>query len=539
MPLNTSGPISLDGATTGSSISVETEYVAATQISINDSRVRRITGKTTSNSSISFTDFYGKYYRAYTPVAGASTYQTAGLYSYVVPANVTSLTVSVTGGGGGGGAGNDGGYVHYGWTGGGGGSGYSSNSTISVTPGETLTIAVGSAGSGGPGGCGPGGNSGGTGGSSQVLRGVTALLTALGGQGGTSPGGGAGVGGAGGTAGSNGSSTQGTGTGGTGGASAYSLGGTGGPGGGCGNGSGSSGSLGSGGGGGGSQNGSCCGHPGGDGGAGVVSITPNNATARSYSFISQQGGLQNGGGSCLAGGNPSYATDQNGGWRAGDPLWPTAYQNNGLSCQYWGVTLDANSTSSISYLRTLVTSGQMAAAFTSVTSIAADGAGSSFTAILNANYYLYSFNAATSVCIMNTGRQVTFYADVTSTGIYYGSLGRGTGQTTLIAFNSGGCLWQNDSGAPGQVSVNVNAVGVGKLGNFRVQVDGVVVYTGTNGDTGCGGKNYGNVTVGPYTITSSSCILIEQYWWGCGNFQYGVNYISGGSYQIKGSKDPI
>ena len=252
-----------------------------------------------------------------------------------------------------------------------------------------------------------------------------------------------------------------------------------------------------------------------------------------YSYISQQGGLQNGGGSCLAGGDPSYATDQNGGWRAGDPLWPTAYQNNGLGCQYWGVTLDVNSTSSISYLRTLVTSGQMAPAFTSVSNIAADGSGTSFTAILNANYYLYSFNAVTSVCIMNTGRQVTFYQDAANTGIYYGSLGRGAGNTTLIAFNAGGCLWQNVTGAPGQVNVNVNAVGQGKFGNFRVQVDGVVVYTGGNGDSGCGGKNYGNVTVGPYNISSSSCILVEQYWWGCGNFQYGVNYITGGSWQIK------
>ena len=531
--LNSSGQVWLSGATTGVSIAVEVETYNNNSIGIDDTKVRRITGKTTRGTSISFSDFYSRYYRAYASVPNTVVYSSPGTSTYTVPTGVTSVAIKTIGGGGGGGAGNDGGYAHYGYAGSGGGSGYESSVTLAVSAGDVLYVSVGSGGTGGPGGCGPGGSPGSVGVSSIVTRSGSIFCSAAAGQGGVSGAQTNNPGGAGGNTGSNGSATQGTGSGGDGGASTVASGGTGGPGGGCGNGSGNAGSFGSGGGGGGSQNGSCCGHPGGNGGDGFVSITPNNAVAYNYSYTSQQGGLQNGGGSCLAGGDPSYATDQNGGWRAGDPLWPTAYQNNGLSCQYWGVTLDVNSTSSISYLRTLVTSGQMAPAFSNVSSIAADGSGTSFTATLNANYYLYSFNTVTSVCIMNTGRQITFYTSPTVTGIYYGTLGRSDTQTTLIAFNAGGCLWQNVTGAPGQVNVNVNAVGQGKFGNFRVQVDGVVVYTGGNGDSGCGGKNYGNVTVGPYTITSSSCILVEQYWWGCGNFQYGVNYITGGSWQIK------
>ncbi|MEO6302968.1 MAG: hypothetical protein ABIP51_07330, partial [Bacteroidia bacterium] len=66
------------------------------------------------------------------------TYTVPGNYTYTVPASITSITVEVVGGGGNGG-GNG--------TGGGGGGGYSKG-VLSVTPGATLAVKVGSGGSG-------------------------------------------------------------------------------------------------------------------------------------------------------------------------------------------------------------------------------------------------------------------------------------------------------------------------------------------------------------------------------------------------------
>ena len=111
------------------------------------------------------------------------TFTSQGSNSYVVPAGVTSLTFKAWGGGGGGGAGGSGSA-----TGGtGGGAGYV-NSTISVTPGETLTIYVGGGGNGGSHSAGGGtnlaGGGGAGGGFTSVYRAGTPLLIAAGGAGG-------------------------------------------------------------------------------------------------------------------------------------------------------------------------------------------------------------------------------------------------------------------------------------------------------------------------------------------------------------------
>ncbi len=66
------------------------------------------------------------------------TYTTPGLYTFTVPASVSTLTVEIVGGGGSGG-GNG--------TGGGGGGGYSKG-VLSVTPGSTLAVKVGTFGLG-------------------------------------------------------------------------------------------------------------------------------------------------------------------------------------------------------------------------------------------------------------------------------------------------------------------------------------------------------------------------------------------------------
>lgn len=75
-----------------------------------------------------------------TPVAaGQQAYTTAGTYSWVAPADVTSVSVVVVGGGGGGG---------WGGTTAGGGGALAYKNNISVTPGTSYTVVVGAGGSG-------------------------------------------------------------------------------------------------------------------------------------------------------------------------------------------------------------------------------------------------------------------------------------------------------------------------------------------------------------------------------------------------------
>jgi hypothetical protein len=77
------------------------------------------------------------------PAAGSQNQSTPGLYSLVIPNGVRSITVDQSGGAGGGGGG--------GAYGGGsaGQNGYRDTRTLTVTPGETVTIYVGGAGTGG------------------------------------------------------------------------------------------------------------------------------------------------------------------------------------------------------------------------------------------------------------------------------------------------------------------------------------------------------------------------------------------------------
>ena len=107
-------------------------------------------------------------------VVGQQAYTTAGDFSYVVPAGVTSISVVTVGGGGGGGGTN---CTQSRGGGGGGALAYVNN--ISTTPGETLSVRVGIAGAGGPNvanGC--------NGGFSRLQRGATCLVSAGGGNGG-------------------------------------------------------------------------------------------------------------------------------------------------------------------------------------------------------------------------------------------------------------------------------------------------------------------------------------------------------------------
>ena len=91
--------------------------------------------------------------------------------TFTVPAGVTQVSVVVIGGGGGGG--NNTGSFFGQSSGAGGGAGGLSYGTFSVTPGESLTVNVGS-----------GGGVGSSGGSSSIVRSATTLLQGSGGTGG-------------------------------------------------------------------------------------------------------------------------------------------------------------------------------------------------------------------------------------------------------------------------------------------------------------------------------------------------------------------
>ena len=194
---------------------------------------------------------------------GQSSFITPGTFSWTVPTSITSISVVTVGGGGGGGGDNS----ALTGKGGGGGGALAYVNNIAVTPGETLTVGVGT--SGQPGIVAPSAAS--NGGNSFVKRGATSLVEAGGGKRGNSAStdanvnggiGGVVIVGTGGNGGNGGAGDAGGGGGG-GGAGGYS--GAGGAGGAGGNGTGSNGS---GGGGGGSSGGNAVSY--GGGGVGIL-----------------------------------------------------------------------------------------------------------------------------------------------------------------------------------------------------------------------------------------------------------------------------
>ena len=182
MALNSSGPISLGGTTAGQSIALENGGSGTSTISLNDAAVRSLAG-VSSGAIIMPTNFYGKsnyvasgYYAiGLTDGTDAVLYKSTFSGSWVVPSGVTSISAVAVGAG------------QVANTQRGGAGGALAYATISVTPGETLTVLVGNAPARGE-----------AGGESAVLRGGTYLLQA---GGGTNAGGGVvgvGTGGAGG-----------------------------------------------------------------------------------------------------------------------------------------------------------------------------------------------------------------------------------------------------------------------------------------------------------------------------------------------------
>jgi hypothetical protein len=62
MALNSTGPISLGGATSGQSINLELQLSATATVSLNDASVRGLAGVAGSGTQISLSGFYSKSY---------------------------------------------------------------------------------------------------------------------------------------------------------------------------------------------------------------------------------------------------------------------------------------------------------------------------------------------------------------------------------------------------------------------------------------------------------------------------------------------
>jgi len=178
-----------------------------------------------SGDDISISVFQGATLEFNVSTGGISTgqevYTSPGTYTFTVPAGVNSVSAVAVGGGGGGSTSTN---ASNGFSGGGGGGGGLGWATISVTPGETLSVVVGA---GGSGGTSAGSNNATSGGDSFVDRGGNYLVEGIGGTRGTynssstAPGGGF-TGDGGGNGGSGGGGTGGNESGGGGGAGGYS-----------------------------------------------------------------------------------------------------------------------------------------------------------------------------------------------------------------------------------------------------------------------------------------------------------------------------
>lgn len=91
MTMPASGQVSLSQAVT------ELGYASNT-ITMNDTMVRNLANKVTSNTQIAFTDFYNRYYTVF----GQQNYTSVGSFSWTAPSGVKAVHVVAIGGGGGG-----------------------------------------------------------------------------------------------------------------------------------------------------------------------------------------------------------------------------------------------------------------------------------------------------------------------------------------------------------------------------------------------------------------------------------------------------
>lgn len=187
---NIAAAINVDNSTlqlSANTLAVKSGGIAATQIANATITHTQIAANTITLGNIDQTSAL--------PSLKSQDFTALGSSSFVVPTGSTSIMVFLIGGGGGGGGGR--GLTGVANGGGGGGGVNPMFGTIAATPGETLTVVVGSAGAGGAANnVGGTGATGGSGNTTSVQRSGTILMQVGGGNGGA--GGSSGGGGAGG-----------------------------------------------------------------------------------------------------------------------------------------------------------------------------------------------------------------------------------------------------------------------------------------------------------------------------------------------------
>jgi hypothetical protein len=138
MSLADEGALSFGGTVVNRSINLELRRAGNATLNLNDSEARIIANIIPALSEISIYDFYGKSYYVF----GQQVFTGVGVYDWICPESVRSVSVVCIGGGGGGSAGPD--VLGFGSAGGGGSLAYRNN--IPVIPGETYQIVVGAGG---------------------------------------------------------------------------------------------------------------------------------------------------------------------------------------------------------------------------------------------------------------------------------------------------------------------------------------------------------------------------------------------------------
>ena len=421
---------------------------------------------------------------------GQLLYDTPGSYSWVVPTGVTSISAVTVGGGGGAGIGG-GSYASS--AGGGGGLAY--GTSISVTPGETLSITVGAGGV-------EAGSTGTAGSPSTLTRGATVLLagnggglgaeevTISGGAGGTSSGTartGGGSGGAGGNL-----VTDGSGGGGGGGAGGYS--GNGGAGGTYNNtnfGVPGFASYGGGGGGGGSGNASTL-SGGAGGGVGIYGITTNG--------LGGGVGLGGGGGSSGEAGNNPDGTRGGlyggGGGGGGDDSGTSAPGNggNGAVRIIWGGKTYPNNASSYPDSATAIT-------ITDATNFTYTGTGGLILAALIAKTISTGSTGWTSSNVLNLTYTTGTVAPTINSG-YFNTLDFGSSAFTPNATVNVNSVILSSGGTFTSLTVNI-------IGTGTITPNGKTIAALTINNTGTTTLAGALITSGVTTLTTGTLALAD------------------------------
>jgi hypothetical protein len=276
-------------------------------------------------------------------------------------------------------------------------------------------------------------------------------------------------------------------------------------------------------------------------GAAEILITKNRILTASatpllytYSLISGQGGSDNGGSNANPF-NPIYWNYLSDGYRSGDILYPTA--------DPYHTTITANNFSSLGNLYTDLTSGGGASAFGNVAWVSNVGTTQSFTATLNPGYHFYATNdtitgpigsglGGNGKSFINPGATITFFANVTATGISSSTVDlKGTGASSITVLKNQGMVWTNYTGVGGTVNVLLNVSGVSKAMGYRITVDGNII---TQQQFGERTSSFSGV-LGPYAVTANSSVMAETFWWGAGASFTNSSYITSGTFQIGGA----